>query len=101
MEHILSLRCLVCGKHANYPDATAKPRQFCAVHAAEVGAHVLSSSNFLCAASDCFDMLEEEVGYRFTFRHRSDAAIDTWSGKEFARLIPKRGAARCIPPGEA
>ena len=65
----------MCGKHATYPDATGKPRQFCAVHAAQVGAHVLSSS---------------KVGYRFTFRHRSDAATGTWSGKEFAGLIPKR-----------
>ena len=35
-------------------------------------------------------MLEEEVGYRFTFRHRFDASSGTWSGKEFAGLIPKR-----------
>ena len=35
-------------------------------------------------------MLEEEVGYRFAFRHRFDAATCTWSGKEFAGLIPKR-----------
>ncbi|CAJ1340435.1 unnamed protein product, partial [Effrenium voratum] len=90
MENIVSLRCLVCGKHANYPDATGKPRQFCARHAAEVGAHVLSSSIFSRAASDCFDMLEEEVGYRFPFRHRFDAATGTWSGTEFAGLIPKR-----------
>ena len=90
MENIVSLRCLVCGKHASYPDATGKPRQFCAVHAAEVGTHVLSSSNLSRAASDCFDMLEEEVGHRFTFRHRFDAATGTWSGKEFAGLIPKR-----------
>ena len=86
MENIVSLRCLVCEKCAQYPDATGKPRQFCAVHAAEVGAHVLSSSNFSRAASDCFDMLEEEVGYRFTLRHRFDASAGTWSGKEFARL---------------
>ena len=90
MENIVSLRCLVCGKCANYPDATGKPRQFCAVHAAEVGAHVLSSSKLSRAASDCFDMLEQEVGYRFTFRHRFDASTGTWSGKEFSGLIPKR-----------
>ncbi|CAJ1374547.1 unnamed protein product, partial [Effrenium voratum] len=90
MVDIVSLRCLVCGKRARYPDATGKRRQFCALHAAQVGAHVLSSSNFSRAASNCFDMLEEEVGYRFPFRHRFDAATGTWSGKEFAGLIPKR-----------
>ena len=90
MENIVSLKCLVCGKRANYPDAAGKPRQFCALHAAQVGTHVLSSSIFSRAASDCFDMLEEEVGYRFPFRHRFDAATGTWSGKEFAGLIPKR-----------
>ncbi|CAJ1342810.1 unnamed protein product [Effrenium voratum] len=90
MENIVSLRCLVCGKQAHFPDATGKPRQFCAMHAAEIGAHVLSSSIFSRAASDCLDILEEEVGYRFTFRHRFDASSGTWSGKEFAGLIPKR-----------
>ena len=90
MVDIVSLRCLVCGKCASYPDATGKRRQFCAVHAAEVGAHVLSALKFSRVASDCFDMLEAEVGYRFTFRHRFDAAAGTWSGKEFAGLIPKR-----------
>ena len=90
MVDIVSLRCLVCGKCASYPDATGKRRQFCAVHAAEVGAHVLSALKFSRVASDCFDMLEAEVGYRFTFRYRFDAAAGTWSGKEFAGLIPKR-----------
>ena len=90
MVDIVSLRCLVCGKCASYPDATGKRRQFCAVHAAEVGAHVLSALKFSRVASDCFDMLEAEVGYRFTFRHRFDAAAGTCSGKEFAGLIPKR-----------
>ena len=90
MVNITGLRCLVCGKLANYPDVTGKPRQLCAAHSAQVGAHVLSSSYFSRAASDCFDMLEEELGDRFTFRHRFDAATGTWSGKEFAGLIPNR-----------
>ncbi|CAJ1436606.1 unnamed protein product, partial [Effrenium voratum] len=90
MVDIVQSRCLVCGKRAFFPDAAGKPRQLCAAHSAQVGAHVLSSSCFSRAASDCLDILEDEVGYKFPFRHRFDAAARAWSGKEFAGLIRNR-----------
>ena len=90
MVNLLSPKCLVCGKTASYPDATGKPRKLCASHSAAIGAHVLSSAGFSRVASDCLDMFEDELGYKFAFRLRFDAASGTWSGSEFAGLIPNR-----------
>ncbi|CAJ1412377.1 unnamed protein product [Effrenium voratum] len=90
MVNILKPMCSVCGKTAGFPDAAGKPRQLCAVHSAEVGAHVLSSPRCSRVSSDCLDALEEEIGRKFPFRYRLDKTARTWSGKEFVGLIPGR-----------
>ena len=90
MVDIISRRCSVCGKLAAYPDAAGVPRQLCAAHSAEVGAHVLSSPSWSRAASEFLDLLEEERGFEFPFRHRFDEAAGEWSGEEFVGLVPDR-----------
>ncbi|CAJ1397785.1 unnamed protein product [Effrenium voratum] len=55
MVDILHPKCSVCGTRASYPDAAGVPRQLCAAHSAEVGAHVLSLPSWSRAASDCLD----------------------------------------------
>ncbi|CAJ1397779.1 unnamed protein product [Effrenium voratum] len=90
MMDIVSPKCSVCGKHAVFPDAFGKPRQLCAVHSAEVGAHLLSSPRYSRVSNDCLDALEEETGHEFPFRYRLDKTTGTWSGSEFAGLIPGR-----------
>ena len=87
MVDIRNPKCSVCGKRAAYPDAAGKPWQLCAAHSSAVGAHVLSSPCWSRAASDCFDLLEEERGSNFSsFRQWFDEAAGTWFGKEFAGL---------------
>ena len=90
MVDIKHAKCSMCGKHACYPDAFGKPRQLCAAHSAEVGAHVLSLPSWSRAASDCLDLLEEEKDFKYPFRHRFDEATGAWSGEEFAGLVPHR-----------
>ncbi|CAJ1397788.1 unnamed protein product [Effrenium voratum] len=90
MVDIKNPKCSVCGKHAKYPDAAGKPRQLCAAHSAEVGAHVLSSPCWSRAASECLDLLEEERGFKFLYRQRFDEAAGAWSGEEFAGLVADR-----------
>ena len=90
MMDIVSPKCSVCGKHAVFPDAFGKPRQLCAVHSAEVGAHLLSSPRYSRVSNDCLDALEEETGHEFPFRYRLDKTTGTWSGKEFSGLISGR-----------
>ncbi|CAJ1417170.1 unnamed protein product [Effrenium voratum] len=46
MVNIMNPKCSVCGKSAHYSDAFGRPRRLCAVHSAEVGAHVLSSPRY-------------------------------------------------------
>ncbi|CAJ1356649.1 unnamed protein product, partial [Effrenium voratum] len=43
MIDIRSRRCQKCSKQAGYPDAAGRPRQLCAAHSAEVGAHATST----------------------------------------------------------
>ncbi|CAJ1397777.1 unnamed protein product [Effrenium voratum] len=90
MVDIVSPKCSVCGKRAVFPDAFGKPRRLCAVHSAEVGAHVLSASRYSRVSNDCLDALEEETGHEFPFRYRLDKITGTWSGKEFSGLISGR-----------
>ncbi|CAJ1344027.1 unnamed protein product [Effrenium voratum] len=90
MVDILHPKCSVCGTRASYPDAAGVPRQLCAAHSAEVGAHVLSLPSWSRAASDCLDLLEEEQGFNYRFRRRFDEEAGAWSGEEFAGLVPDR-----------
>ena len=90
MVNIRSPKCKVCKKQAHYPDEAGRPKQLCAVHSAEVGAHVLSSSRRSRMASECFDALEAEWGHKLPFRYRFDIKTGTWSGEEFAGLVPRR-----------
>ncbi|CAJ1397802.1 unnamed protein product [Effrenium voratum] len=41
-------------------------------------------------ASECFDALEAEWGHKLPFRYRFDIKTGTWSGEEFAGLVPRR-----------
>ena len=90
MVDIVSPRCKRCNKQACYPDEAGRPKQLCAVHSAEVGAHVLSSPRRSRTASKCFDALEAEWGHKLPFRHRFDIKTGTWSGEEVAGLVPSR-----------
>ena len=90
MVDIVSPKCSMCGKHALFPDAFGKPRQLCAVHSAEVGAHLLSSPRYSRVSNDCLDALEDEIGHEFPFRYRLDKTTGTWTGSEFVGLIPGR-----------
>ncbi|CAJ1397803.1 unnamed protein product [Effrenium voratum] len=90
MVNIRSPKCKVCKKQAHYPDEAGRPKQLCAVHSAEVGAHVLSSPRRSRMASECFDALEAEWGHKLPFRYRFDIKTGTWSGEEFAGLVPRR-----------
>ncbi|CAJ1397806.1 unnamed protein product [Effrenium voratum] len=90
MVDIVNPRCHSCGKLAAYPDAAGRPRQLCAVHSAEVGAHTLSSPGRSRIASEFLDALEIHIGRQFPFRHRFDAATGQWSGEEFAGLVANR-----------
>ncbi|CAJ1397801.1 unnamed protein product [Effrenium voratum] len=89
MVDIRSPRCKMCKKQARYPDEAGRPKQLCAVHSAEVGAHVLSSPRRSRTASECFDALEAEWGHK-PFRYRFDIKTGTWSGEEVAGLVPSR-----------
>ncbi|CAJ1397800.1 unnamed protein product [Effrenium voratum] len=86
MVNIISPKCKICNKLAFYPDEAGRPRQLCAVHSAEVGAHVLSSPRRSRIASECFDALEAEWDHKLPFRYR----LGTWSGEEVAGLVPSR-----------
>ena len=90
MVNIISPKCKICNKLAFYPDEAGRPRQLCAVHSAEVGAHVLSSPRRSRIASECFDALEAEWGHKLPFRYRFDIKTGTWSGEEVAGLVPSR-----------
>ena len=89
MVDIKHRKC-ICGKLAAYPDAAGRPRQLCAVHSAQVGAHTLSSPGRSRIASEFLDALETEFGLEFPFRHRFDAGTGQWSGEEFAGLVANR-----------
>ena len=90
MVHIVNSKCRLCKKQANYPDAAGRPRQLCAVHSAEVGAHTLSFPGRSRIASEFLDALEIHIGREFPFRHRFDAATGQWSGEEFTGLVSNR-----------
>ncbi|CAJ1441279.1 unnamed protein product, partial [Effrenium voratum] len=90
MIDIKSRRCQMCKKFASYPDAAGRPRQLCAAHSAEVGAHKLSSPGRSRIASEFFDALEAELGREMPFRYRFEAETATWSGEEFAGLVTDR-----------
>ncbi|CAJ1398829.1 unnamed protein product [Effrenium voratum] len=90
MVDIRSPRCKICNKLAFYPDEVGRPRQLCAAHSAEVGAHTRSPPGRSRIASECFDALEAEWGYKLPFRYRFDTTTGTWSGEEFAGLVPSR-----------
>ncbi|CAJ1356648.1 unnamed protein product, partial [Effrenium voratum] len=90
MIDIRSRRCQKCSKQAGYPDAAGRPRQLCAAHSAEVGAHVLSSNSRSRVASKLFDALENELGCKFPFRFRWDPTTSTWYGQESIGLVSNR-----------
>ncbi|CAJ1441280.1 unnamed protein product [Effrenium voratum] len=90
MVDIKSPRCKMCNKQASYPDEAGRPKQLCAAHSAEVGAHVLSSPRRSRMASECFDALEAEWGRKLSFRYRFDIKTSSWSGAEFVGLVPSR-----------
>ena len=51
---------------------------------------MLSSPRRSRMASECFDALEAEWGHKLPFRYRFDIKTGTWSGEEFAGLVPRR-----------
>ena len=51
---------------------------------------MLSSSRRSRMASECFDALEAEWGHKLPFRYRFHIKTGTWSGEEFAGLVPSR-----------